>query len=259
MKIPIYQIDAFTNKQFKGNPAAICQLYEWIEDDIMQKIAEENNLSETAFFTKKDNIYELRWFTPETEIDLCGHATLATAYVIFQYIEKNLSEINFNTNSGCLKVLKKDNLITMIFPMREGEECEISKELVEGLGKKPIRLYKSRDYLAVFEKEEDIKNLKPDMEKLKKLNAFGIIVTAKGNNVDFVSRYFIPDSIINEDPVTGSAHCTLVPYWKKTLNKNEFIADQLSHRGGRLYCRYLGDKIEISGEAVSYLKGYIKI
>lgn len=259
VRIPIYQIDAFTNEQFKGNPAAVCPLEEWIKDDLMQKIARENNLSETAFFTKKGDRYELRWFTPETEIDLCGHATLATAYVIFRYLEKDLSEINFNTNSGILKVLKNDNLLTMIFPAREGDKCEIPRELVEGLGKEPIELYKSRDYMAVFGKEEDITNLKPDMEKLKKLNSFGIIVTAKGNEVDFVSRYFAPDSGVNEDPVTGSAHCTLIPYWKTILNKEEFIAYQLSNRGGRLYCRDLGEKVAISGEAISYLEGYINV
>ena len=259
MRIPIYQIDAFTKEQFKGNPAAVCKLDDWIADELMQKIAKENNLSETAFFTKKRDKYELRWFTPEYEIDLCGHATLATAYVIFNYVEENIEEINFSTKSGNLKVTKKDNLISMIFPKREGVECEISEEIVMGLGRKPIELYKSRDYLAVFEKEEDIKNMNPDMDTLRKLNALGIIVTAKGNDVDFVSRFFVPDSVIIEDPVTGSAHSTLVPYWKRILKKDEFVADQISARGGRLYCRDLGDMIEISGSAVSYLEGYINI
>ncbi|MBC2580951.1 PhzF family phenazine biosynthesis protein [Clostridium sp. DJ247] len=259
MKIPIYQIDAFTNEQFKGNPAAVCPLERWIDDDLMQKIAKENNLSETAFFTKKDDIYELRWFTPEEEIDLCGHATLATAYVIFKYLEKDLSKVIFNTQSGILEVSKKGSLITMIFPSREGKSCEIPKELVMGLGKEPKELYRSRDYMAVFEKEEDIKNLKLDIEELKKLDVFGIIVTAKGKEVDFVSRYFAPKSGINEDPVTGSAHCTLVPYWKKTLKKNEFVAYQLSDRGGKLYCTDLGERVEISGEAVLYLEGYINL
>ena len=259
MRIPIYQIDAFTNELFRGNPAAVCPLEQWIDDNIMQEIARENNLSETAFFVKKADLYELRWFTPEFEIDLCGHATLAAAYVIFQYLEKDLNDISFNTKSGVLKVVKKNTLLSMLFPSREGEKCNITKEFVEALGKKPLELYKARDYMAVFEKEEDIRNLNPDMEKLRKINAFGIIATAKGNDVDFVSRYFIPDSAIGEDPVTGSAHCTLTPYWRKILNKDKFVARQLSSRSGTLYCRALDDQVEISGEAVFYLKGYINI
>jgi PhzF family phenazine biosynthesis protein len=259
MRIPIYQIDAFTNELFRGNPAAVCPLEEWIDDHIMQKIARENNLSETAFFIKKGDLYELRWFTPEFEIDLCGHATLAAAYVIFEYLEKDLNDISFDTKSGKLKVVKKNTLLSMVFPSREGDKCDITKELVEALGKKPLELYKSRDYMAVFEREEDIINLSPDMEKLKKLNAFGIIVTSKGKDTDFVSRYFIPGSVIGEDPVTGSAQCTLIPYWRKVLNKDKFVACQLSDRSGLLYCRDLGDKVEISGEAVFYLEGYINI
>ncbi|WP_026888932.1 PhzF family phenazine biosynthesis protein [Clostridium beijerinckii] len=259
MRIPIYQIDAFTNELFRGNPAAVCPLEQWIDDNIMQEIARENNLSETAFFVKKADLYELRWFTPEFEIDLCGHATLAAAYVIFQYLEKDLNDISFNTKSGVLKVVKKNTLLSMLFPSREGEKCNITKEFVEALGKKPLELYKARDYMAVFEKEEDIRNLNPDVEKLRKINAFGIIATAKGNDVDFVSRYFIPDSAIGEDPVTGSAHCTLTPYWRKILNKDKFVARQLSSRSGTLYCRALDDQVEISGEAVFYLKGYINI
>jgi PhzF family phenazine biosynthesis protein len=259
MKIAIYQVDAFTNEQFKGNPAAVCPLEEWIEDGIMQNIAKENNLSETAFFTKKDDMYELRWFTPEKEIDLCGHATLATAYVVFEYIDKDLNEVVFNTKSGVLNVFRKDSLLTMVFPSREGKKCEAPTELIKGLGKEPREVYKSRDYMAVFEKEEDIKNLSLDMEELKKLDSFGVIVTAKGNEVDFVSRYFAPKAGVDEDPVTGSAHCTLVPYWKKVLKKNEFKAVQLSDRGGELYCTDLNEKVEISGQAVLYLEGYINI
>ena len=259
MRIPIYQIDAFTKEEFKGNPAAVCPLEKWIEDALMQKIAKENNLSETAFFIKKDDIYELRWFTPEEEIDLCGHATLAAAYTIFEYLDKNSNKISFNTKSGILEVLKKDKLITMIFPSRAGEKSEIPEELIRGLGKKPKELYRSRDYMAVFEKEEDIKSLRLNMEELKKLDVFGVIVTAKGNEVDFVSRYFAPKSGINEDPVTGSAHCALVPYWRRVLNKNEFVAYQLSDRGGELYCIDKGENIEISGQAISYLEGYINV
>lgn len=259
MRIPIYQIDAFTNELFKGNPAAVCPLEEWIDDHLMQKIAKENNLSETAFFINKGDFYELRWFTPEFEIDLCGHATLAAAYVIFEYLEKESNEVNFNTKSGMLKVVKKNTLLSMVFPSREGIKHDITNELVEALGKKPLELYKSRDYMAIFEKEEDIINLNPHMEKLKKLDVFGMIVTSKGNNTDFVSRYFIPGSVIREDPVTGSSHCTLIPYWRKVLNKDELVACQLSNRSGILYCRDLGNKVEISGEAIFYLEGNINI
>lgn len=259
MKIPIYQIDAFTNVQFKGNPAAVCPLKEWISNDLMQKIATENNLSETAFFVKVENDYELRWFTPKGEIDLCGHATLAAAYVIFTYIDNNITNIKFNTMSDILEVSREGNLISMIFPSREGEKCEVPEALVKGLGKMPIEVYKSRDYMAVFENEQDILNLELNMDELKKLDVLGVIATAKGNEVDFVSRFFAPNAGVDEDPVTGSAHCTLVPYWKKKLHKNEFIALQLSERGGKLYCSDLGKNVKMSGEAAAYLEGFINV
>jgi len=259
MRIPIYQIDAFTNVQFKGNPAAVCPLKEWISNDLMQKIAAENNLSETAFFVKVEDDYELRWFTPKGEIDLCGHATLASAYVIFTYIDNNITNIKFNTMSGILEVSREGNLISMIFPSREGEKCEATEALVKGLGKMPIEVYKSRDYMAVFENEQDILNLELNMDELKKLDVLGVIATAKGNEVDFVSRFFAPNAGVDEDPVTGSAHCTLVPYWEKKLNKNEFVALQLSGRGGKLYCSDLGENVKMSGEAAAYLEGFINV
>jgi PhzF family phenazine biosynthesis protein len=259
MKIPIYQIDAFTNEQFKGNPAAVCPLNKWIEDDLMQKVAAENNLSETAFFVKKDNGYELRWFTPKGEIDLCGHATLASAYVIYTYLDKNLKNIKFTTKSGLLEVSKEGSLFTLAFPSREGEKCDTPEALIKGLGKVPKEVYKSRDYMAVFDTEQDILSLELNMDELKKLDGFGVIVTAKGKEVDFVSRFFAPKAGVEEDPVTGSAHCTLVPYWKNKLNKNEFVALQLSERGGKLYCTDLGETVKMSGEAVAYLEGFINI
>ncbi|KJR47436.1 Phenazine biosynthesis protein PhzF [Desulfosporosinus sp. I2] len=259
MRIPIYQIDAFTNVQFKGNPAAVCPLEAWISDDLMQKIAAENNLSETAFFVKKGYDYELRWFTPKGEIDLCGHATLATAYVIYTYLDNSIANIKFHTMSGVLEVSKEGSLLSMIFPSREGERCEAPEALVKGLGKKPIEVYKSRDYMAVFETEQDILNLELNMDELKKLDAFAVIATARGNEVDFVSRFFAPKAGVDEDPVTGSAHCTLVPYWKKKLCKNEFVVLQLSERGGKLYCTDLGETVRMSGEAVPYLEGYINV
>ena len=259
MRIPIYQIDAFTNEQFKGNPAAVCPLAEWIKDDLMQDIAAENNLSETAFFVKKDHEYELRWFTPKGEVDLCGHATLASAYVIFTYLDKKIIKVIFHTKSGMLEVSREGSLLTMIFPSREGEKCEAPEALIKGLGKRPNEVFQSRDYMAVFETEQEIMSLDLNMDELKKLDGLGVIVTAKGNEVDFVSRFFAPKVGIDEDPVTGSAHCTLVPYWKRVLGKNEFVALQLSERGGKLFCADLGEMVKISGEATSYLEGHINI
>ncbi|MFJ6414336.1 PhzF family phenazine biosynthesis protein [Terribacillus saccharophilus] len=259
MRIPIYQIDAFTNEQFKGNPAAVCPLNEWINEDLMQEIAAENNLSETAFFVKKRDEYELRWFTPSGEIDLCGHATLASAYVICTYLDESLKSVKFNTKSGLLEVSIDGNLFTLSFPSRKGEKCDTPEELIKGLGKAPKEVYKSRDYLAVFESEQDVLSLELNMDELKKLDGFGVIVTAKGKEVDFVSRFFAPKAGVDEDPVTGSAHCTLIPYWKNILNKNELVALQLSARGGKLYCTDLGEKVKMSGEAVAFLEGYINV
>ncbi len=259
MRIPIYQVDAFTKEQFKGNPAAVCPLAEWIKDDLMQDIAAENNLSETAFFVKKDHEYELRWFTPKGEVDLCGHATLASAYVIFTYLDKKIMKVLFHTKSGILEVSREGSLLTMIFPSREGEKCEAPEALIKGLGKRPKEVYQSRDYMAVFETEQEIMSLDLNMDELKKLDGLGVIVTAKGNEVDFVSRFFAPKEGVDEDPVTGSAHCTLVPYWKRVLGKNEFVALQLSERGGKLFCADLGEMVKISGEATPYLEGHINV
>lgn len=260
MKIPIYQVDAFTNRTFQGNPAAVCPLKEWIDDEVMLNIAAENNLSETAFVVHKfENEYELRWFTPKSEIDLCGHATLATAFVVFNFIDAGLTEVKFHTKSGLLTVTKEGSLLTMTFPSREGVQCDVPDALVKGLGKVPKEVYLARDYLAVFESEEDILNLEIDLDELKKLSAFGVIATARGKEVDFVSRFFAPNVGIDEDPVTGSAHCTLIPYWKKVLQKTDFVALQLSERGGKLVCIDLGELVQISGEAVVYLEGNIYI
>jgi PhzF family phenazine biosynthesis protein len=259
MRIPIYQIDAFTKEQFKGNPAAVCPLTEWIKDDLMQDIAAENNLSETAFFVKKNHEYELRWFTPKGEVDLCGHATLASAYVIFTYLDKKITKVIFHTKSGMLEVSREGSLLTMIFPSREGEKCEAPEALIKGLGKRPKEVYQSRDYMSVFETEQEIMSLDLNMDELKKLDGLGVIVTAKGIEVDFVSRFFAPKEGVDEDPVTGSAHCTLIPYWKRVLGKNEFVALQLSERGGKLFCADLGEMVKISGEATSYLEGHINV
>lgn len=255
----IYIVDAFTDEVFKGNPAAVCPVENWPTDEIMQKIAIENNLSETAFFKKEGERYKLRWFTPEYEIDLCGHATLATAYVIFSYIEKSKKEIIFDTISGKIKVtMNEEKSISMDMPVRIGEKIEVTSDMIEGLGVIPVSAFKSRDIMIVLQNEDDIRYLQPDFQVLNKIGVDGIIVTAKGNKADFVSRYFIPNSVINEDPVTGSAHCTMVPYWAGRLNKETLVGEQLSKRGGSLKCELQGDIVKITGNAVLYLEGVIR-
>ena len=260
MKIPIYQVDAFTSTLFEGNPAAVCPLRNWIDKDIMQKIAQENNLSETAFFVKKDNIFEIRWFTPVAELDLAGHPTLATTHVILKELKINIEKVVFKTNiNDTLNVAYKDNLYLMDFPSRDPKVENNIDKIADALGRKPKKLYKHRDAVAIFDTEHDIKNINPDMEKLKKLDYPAVIVTAVGNNVDFVSRNFAPKLGIPEDPVTGSAHCELIPYWSKTLNKKELLAHQISNRGGKLYCTHQGDRVTIGGEAITFMRGEIEI
>ncbi len=259
MKIPLYQIDAFTNHIFSGNPAAVCPLEKWIENDMLQQIAAENNLSETAFFVKKGNDFDLRWFTPTIEVDLCGHATLATAYVIFNYIDSDLEKIEFHTQSGILKVKRENDLISMDFPARIPKPIMCPEQLTKGLGATPKETLKSRDYYAVFDNQNQIQSIKPDFLILEKLDTLGICITAQGNNADFVSRFFAPRAGILEDPVTGSAHSSLIPYWAKKLNKNSLHAFQLSKRKGELFCQFLGDRVKIAGKAVTYAIGVINI
>ena len=260
MKIPLYQVDAFTSKIFNGNPAAVCPLEDWIDDDIMQKIAQENNLSETAFFIKNKSEFDIRWFTPVSELDLAGHPTLATAHVILNELKVNLNEVIFHTKiNDTLKVTYKKNLYLMDFPSRNPEIENNFDKVADALGKRPKELYRHRDAVAVFDKEEDIKNMSPNIEKLKSLDYPAVIVTAPGNKVDFVSRNFAPKLGIPEDPVTGSAHCELIPYWSKILNKKELLANQISERGGKLYCTHNGDRVTIGGEAVTFLRGEIEI
>ncbi|HXS37321.1 MAG TPA: PhzF family phenazine biosynthesis protein [Flavipsychrobacter sp.] len=260
MQIKIYQVDAFANKVFSGNPAAVCPLSKWLDDSTMQKIAMENNLAETAFYVKEGNGFRIRWFTPATEVDLCGHATLATAFVIFNYENYSDSEINFVSRSGILNVRKQYDLFTMNFPTDVYNHVDLSPELTKGFNVKPVEAYKGKtDFMLVFENEAQIKNMKPDFQSIEKLPCRGIIITAKGEKIDFVSRFFAPQSGINEDPVTGSAHTTLTPYWAQKLGKNELTAIQLSPRIGYLKCKYLGERVEISGNAVLYLVGNIEI
>lgn len=253
--LTIFQVDAFTSKLFGGNPAAVCPLETWLPDEIMQKLAAENNLSETAFFVKEGEKYHLRWFTPEFEIDLCGHATLATAFVLFNYLDFSEEVIKFLTKSGVLEVRKKGDLIELNFPGRMPQACEAPQELLKGVNIKPAKVLKSRDYFLVYEDEASIKQIVPDFKYLNQLDVVGVIVTAASKEVDFVSRFFVPNSVIGEDPVTGSAHCNLIPYWSKELNKTSLTAKQLSAREGELFCEAKGDRVTMAGNAVLYLKG----
>lgn len=259
MKLEIFQVDAFTKKSFGGNPAAICPLNEWLDAELMQKIALENNLSETAFFVKNEDVYELRWFTPTFEIDLCGHATLASAFVLYELLGAAESVLKFQTKSGLLTVEKEDDLLILDFPSRPAESCETPKGLLEAIGKTPKEVLKSRDYLMVYESEDEIREINPNFAELLKIDTHAVIVTAKGKTSDFVSRFFAPEVGIFEDPVTGSAHCTLIPYWAEKFGKNELFAKQISARGGELFCELKGGRVKIGGNATLYLKGEIYI
>ncbi len=264
MKIDIYQIDAFTDKLFAGNPAAVCPLDTWLPDHILQEIAAENNLAETAFFMPGANKrFHLRWFTPEIEMDLCGHATLASAYVIFEELGFSKPEIKFDTLSGELIVKRDKDLFSLDFPSRPPEKSELPHIIREGMNIQPTEIWKARDYLLLYDSEEDVKNIEPNVAILNQINIDpgGIIVTAKSEsqNVDFVSRLFTPQCSIFEDPVTGSSHCTLIPFWAERMNKSKLIARQISKRGGELFCELHGDRVIIKGKAVKYLLGQIEL
>lgn len=261
MKLKIYHIDAFAEKLFSGNPAAVCPLDKWLSDDKMKNIAMENNLAETAFYVKDGDSYHIRWFTPgAVEVELCGHATLATSYVLFNFEGHKGDEIKFNSRSGLLKVKKNGDSLTLDFPVDEYERVKTPAELSIALNLQPKECYKGKtDYMLVYETEQQVTQLKPNFTAMKMVEARGVICTAKGSNADFVSRFFAPQSGIDEDPVTGSAHTTLTPYWSGVLNKKELNAVQLSVRKGYLKCVDLGKRIEISGKAKIYLKGEIEI
>jgi PhzF family phenazine biosynthesis protein len=261
MTLSIYQADAFTRKLFGGNPAAVCPLPEWLPDATMQQIAGENNLAETAFFVPKGHEYELRWFTPELEIDLCGHATLATAHVIFTHLGYQADVVNFHTmKAGKLTVTRKNDLYTLDFPSRVPEQVPVPEGLLEALGgPTPVEVLRSRDYMVVYGSEAEVRAIKPDFTALSRIDGIGVIVTAKGDDCDFVSRFFAPGAGIPEDPVTGSAHCNLIPYWAGKLGKTELHAFQISQRKGELWCTLEGDRVLMSGHAVTYLKGEIYI
>src|SRR5829696_1911367 len=256
MNLTIYQVDAFTKEVFKGNPAAICPLTEWLPAEKMQRIALENNLSETAFFVPNGDVYEIRWFTPTFEIDLCGHATLASAFVIFEILKTQETLIKFHSHkSGELTVEKQGERLILDFPSRPVSPTEAPDGLIEALGKAPKEVLKARDYFLVYESEQEILAIAPDFSKLLEIDAHGFIVTAKGDSADFVSRFFAPEVGVFEDPVTGSAHCNLIPYWSEKLGKTEMFARQVSARGGELFCVLAGDRVKIGGSAALYLKG----
>ena len=261
MKIPFFQVDAFSNTVFGGNPAAVCILNSWLDNDMLQKIAAENNLSETAFLVPKTSgSCELKWFTPTIEMDLCGHATLASAFILFKYYHKDKSVLNFKTASGALSVEKSGDLLYMNFPAWSPVETTPPEILAEAIGVEPISVLESRDLLAVFQDENTIQSMTPDFHKLKKITThFGVIVSAPGKKADFVSRFFAPNAGVNEDPVTGSAHCTLIPYWAKRLNKSKLHAYQLSSRKGEVFCENSGDRVTIAGHSVLFAKGEIYI
>jgi len=261
MTIPIYQVDAFTDTLFGGNPAAICPLKEWLPAPEMQKIAAENNLAETAFFIPQGRDFELRWFTPESEVDLCGHATLATAHVLFTILNFEEDTIHFHTlKAGTLTVSRRNDLYTLDFPARMPVACEIPAGLAEALGeRKPVQILRSRDYFIVYETEADVLAVQPNFAALSRIESLGFVVTAPGDNSDFVSRLFAPSAGIDEDPVTGSAHCNLIPYWAERLGKFKLHAYQVSARRGELWCEHRADRVLMSGKAVTYLKGEIYI
>ena len=253
MPLHQFQIDAFTNRPFHGNPAAVCPLGKWLPDEVMQAIAGENNLSETAFFVPSDKGYALRWFTPVREVDLCGHATLATAHALFEHLGYTSPSITFETRSGDLTVERRDGRLVMDFPACPLQPCDLPELLAEGLGHRPVEVLAGDDFLAVFESEADIRALEPNQAMLARLALRGVCVTAPGDSVDFVSRFFAPKYGIPEDPVTGSAHCQLAPYWAGRLGKPILNARQISKRGGEIGCELRHDRVLISGQAVTVM------
>jgi PhzF family phenazine biosynthesis protein len=259
MIIRMYQVDAFTGKLFGGNPAAVCPLDNWLPESLMQNIAMENNLAETAFFVPEDDHFAIRWFTPAVEINLCGHATLASGHVLFNHLNFAGDRIRFSSKSGELVVSKNDDLLSLDFPADKPSPVYIPTGLIKALGREPIQTLKSRDIMAVFNSEDDILEIKPDFELLRQVEAHAIIVTGPGENCDFVSRFFAPRLGINEDPVTGSAHTALIPYWSERLGKKSMLAHQISSRGGVLYCEHRDDRVLIGGRAITYMSGQLEL
>jgi PhzF family phenazine biosynthesis protein len=260
MRVPIYIVDSFTNRLFAGNPAAVCPLQDWPDDALLQSIAAENNLSETAFYVRAGERYTLRWFTPTVEVDLCGHATLASAHIILRQDGAVKDAVVFDTRSGPLTVMKEGERLAMDFPIREVVEVEHDEAIDQALGVSALEVYRSKpNLLVILGSEDEVRQLQPDLSSVERLDCNGVIVSAAGRDVDFVSRYFGPRVGLPEDPVTGSAHCTLVPYWGRRLRKSTLHAHQLSARGGELFCEMLGERVKIAGEAVTYAEGVIKL
>lgn len=259
MKLTLYQIDAFADKCFKGNPAAICPLENWLPDELMQSIAAENNLSETAFFVPTEQGYHIRWFTPTREVDLCGHATLAAAYVVFNTAGSTGNDVTFESRSGPLSVKRNSDWLEMDFPAQPARECDIPEPIRRAFHTIPIACLRAEDYLVVFDHEQDILAADPEPRLLKELDLRGVAITAPGDDYDFVTRFFAPRYGIEEDPVTGSAFTQLVPYWSNVLGKKRLVAKQVSRRTGEIRCEYEGDRVKIAGQAVKYMKGTIEV
>jgi predicted PhzF superfamily epimerase YddE/YHI9 len=259
MKLPLYQLDAFASARFRGNPAAVCPLPGWIDEAAMQAIAAENNLAETAFLVGENGRYQIRWFTPVKEVALCGHATLASARVIFDRLSPGLEEVRFDSQSGELRVTRAGELLALDFPSLPGTRCEPPEGMVAALGREPREVLRARNLMAVYASEDEVRGLRPDFDGIANLDAFGVIVTAPGRDVDFVSRYFAPGAGVPEDPATGSAHCTLVPYWAARLGRAKLKGLQVSTRVGEFFCEHLGERVKIAGRVFPYLEGTIEV
>ena len=259
MKIPIYQVDAFTSRVFGGNPAAVCPLESWLDDATLQSIATENNLSETAFFVGRDGKYDIRWMTPTAEVDLCGHATLASGWVVMNRLDRGRDQVVFGSRSGPLTVARQGDLLALDFPARPPEPVGNAQVVGEALGRAPRQVLAARDYLALYDTEEEVRALRPDMARVAALDRHAVIASAPGKSADFVSRFFAPAWGVAEDPATGSSHCTLVPYWAGRLGKDRLRALQVSPRGGELFCELRGPRVGIAGRAVPFMEGLIEI
>lgn len=259
MQLTMYQVDAFTSTLFGGNPAAVLPLSEWLDDDIMQNIAAENNLSETAFFVKVDAGYQLRWFTPVSEVDLCGHATLASAWVLYNRLYADSNPLRFQTRSGELTVSRSDDGLAMDFPAKPPVDCEPPRKLLQAFATQPETVMQAEDYILIYAREEQVLAQQPDLELLKQIPLRGVVITAPGIEADFVSRMFGPKLGIAEDPVTGSSHCSLTPYWAEQLGKVKLVARQLSRRGGEIRCELDHDRVKLSGHCVEYLCATINV
>lgn len=260
MKLELFQVDAFANEPLKGNPAAVMPLPYWLPDSTLQALARENNLSETAFIVGGNERYEIRWFTPKVEIELCGHATLASAYVVTKFLEPDLTTVHFDSKlHGRLTVEKTGDLLSMNFPLRNFTPIEDLAPIEKAIGTKVVRAFSGKDVMVVLESEKDVRELKPNLALIMKIADHGLIVTARGESSDFVSRAFFPSIGIDEDPVTGATHTMLTPYWAAELNKTSLVAEQLSERAGQLFLTLDGDRVMISGEAVLYLRGQVSL